>query len=316
MVSRLAEPLSTAADDVVQRFLIDAPGLRGRVVRLGNVADEILRRHAYPDPVARLLGEALALAAALADVLKFDGVFTLQTKGDGPVSLLVVDITSAGGLRGYAQFDAERVEALGDVAAAPVSALLGSGYLAFTVDQGPEIDRYQGIVELIGDRLADCAQHYFQQSEQLQTGLRIACGQVQRPGGVPNWRAGAIMLQHLPTEGGIQVVPRDKATDEDWSRSVILLETSTDAELIDPFVSTSELLFRLFHEDGVRVFDPHPLAATCRCSGERVARVLRSLPADDLAHLEVDGAIVVTCEFCNRNYRFEDAALSALRSAE
>ena len=181
-------------DDLVQPFQIDSSGLRGRLVRLGPALDEILTRHAYPEPVAMMLGEAIALAAALAGALKYEGVFTLQTKGDGPIGMLVADVTSAGALRGYAQYDAGKLAKA--IATSPggatgigdsVPRLLGAGHLAFTVDQGEHTDRYQGIVELQGSTLAECAHHYFRQSEQVEAGLKVAVG--ARPGATA--RAGA-----------------------------------------------------------------------------------------------------------------------------
>src|SRR5260221_8195049 len=193
-------------DDVIQPFQIDGPGLRGRLIRLGASVDAVLGRHDYPEPVARLLGETLALAAALSGALKYDGVFSLQTKGDGPIRMMVVDVTSEGAMRGYAAFDAERLAAAtaavgGAPLAAPVPRLLGQGHLAFTVDQGPDTERYQGIVELVGGTMADCAHHYFRQSEQLQAGIRLASGRAAGPDGSLCWRAGALMLQRLPGPG-------------------------------------------------------------------------------------------------------------------
>jgi molecular chaperone Hsp33 len=306
-------------DDLIQSFQIDGPGLRGRLIRMGPAADEVLSRHDYPEPVAQLLGEALALAAALAGALKYEGVFTVQTKGDGPVRLMVADITSSGQLRGYAQFDQERLDAaLAGPVEGAVPKLLGAGYLAFTVDQGNDTERYQGIVELTGATLADCAHHYFRQSEQIEAGIRLACGK----DGAQRWRAGAMMIQRVPDEGGIdedgeEVAPpvaptaRDEA-DDAWRRALLLMGTGTTAELIDPALAPSELLFRLFHEDGVRVYTPQYLRAECRCSRDRVSSVLAVLPQGEIEEMKEDGEIVVTCEFCNRHYRYDDAALAAL----
>ena len=192
------------ADDLVQPFQIEATSLRGRLVRLGSVVDTIVTRHAYPDPVAALLGEAITVAVILAGALKYEGVFTLQTKGDGPVRLMVADVTSAGAVRGYAQYDeALLAKAMSGSAirapnAASVPRLLGAGHIAFTVDQGEHTDRYQGIVELQGATLAECAHHYFRQSEQLQAGIKTAIGRDPASGA---WRAGGIMLQRLPAHG-------------------------------------------------------------------------------------------------------------------
>src|SRR5947209_13036623 len=184
--------MMTAADDLVQPFQIEATSLRGRLVRLGAVVDTILTRHAYPEPVATLLGEAIVVAVILAGALKYEGVFTLQTKGDGPVRLLVADVTSAGAVRGYAQYDAALLaKAAGGKATASVPRLLGAGHIAFTVDQGEHTERYQGIVELQGATLAECAHHYFRQSEQLQAGIKTAIGREATSGA---WRAGGIVL--------------------------------------------------------------------------------------------------------------------------
>ncbi|MBI3514603.1 MAG: Hsp33 family molecular chaperone [Proteobacteria bacterium] len=307
------------ADDVVQPFQIDAPGLRGRLVRLGASVDQVLSRHDYPEPVARLLGETLALAAALSGALKYDGVFSLQTKGDGPIRMMVADITTEGAMRGYAAFDEQALaDALASAAGAPLSApvprLLGRGHLAFTVDQGPDTERYQGIVELSGGTLADCVHHYFRQSEQLQAGIRLACGRAAASDGSVRWRAGALMLQRLPGRASPDALDDDSA-DDDWRRSLLMMGSSTPAELIDPELTPDQLLFRLFHEDGVRVYAPHNVRAGCRCSRERVARMLRALPRDEIAELKIDDAVIVTCEFCNSGYTFTDPQLAEIYDA-
>ncbi len=296
-----AGPMSSAADDLVQPFQIEASALRGRLVRVGSLVDTIVSRHAYPDPVAALLGEAIALAVLLAGALKYEGVFTLQTKGDGPVHLLVADVTSAGAVRGYAQFDDERLAKAmsGRHAAGSVPRLLGAGYIAFTVDQGDHTDRYQGIVELQGATLAECAHHYFRQSEQIQAAIKTAIG---RDPVSKQWRAGGIMLQRLPADG-LDAFARE-AQEDGWRRALVLMSSSTSAELLDPGLSCHQLLFRLFHEDGVRVFNAHGLAARCRCSRERIGRILRQLPPDDNAEIAQEPEIRVTCEFCNTNYSF------------
>jgi molecular chaperone Hsp33 len=298
------------ADDLVQPFQIDRSGLRGRLVRLGPLLDEILTRHAYPDPVAAMLGEAIALAAALSGALKYDGVFTLQTKGDGPIRLLVADVTSDGAVRGYAQFDEAKLAGAlsqGEVKGS-VPRLLGAGYLAFTVDQGAHTDRYQGIVELQGASLAECAHHYFRQSEQVEAGLKVAVARVADGRGVPRWRGGSLMVQRLP-EGAPW---RREAADEGWRRAVILMSSSTSAELVDAALSPETLLFRLFHEDGVRVHRRQELAARCRCSRARVETVLRMLPEHEITAMKVDGRVTVTCQFCSAAYGFDESEIDAL----
>jgi molecular chaperone Hsp33 len=298
-------------DDLVQPFQIEPFALRGRLVRLGPLIDEILTRHAYPEPAAAMLGEAIALAVALAGALKYDGVFTLQTKGDGPIKMMVADVTTAGAVRGYAQVDLARLATVAG-RASPVPRLLGAGYLALTVDQGEHTDRYQGIVELQGATLAQCVHHYFRQSEQVEAAIKVAVARVPDGDGVPRWRAGAIMIQRLPRES-FNLESEDE--DEGWRRATILMSSSTSAELVDPELAAEALLFRLFHEDGVRAHAPHPLVARCRCSRERVERMLRALRPDDLEEMKVDGRIAVTCEFCSTVYPFDAEALDALSAS-
>jgi molecular chaperone Hsp33 len=293
------ETAPQAGADFVRPFQIEALGIRGRAVRLSGAVDEIVHKHAYPEPVARLLTEMLTVAAALASALKYEGVFTLQTKSEGAVRLMVVDVTSEGAMRGYAQFDTQAVAALPADASLP--RLLGGGYLAFTVDQGEDTDRYQGIVELTGADLVECVQHYFQQSEQLKAGFKLAA--IQQNG---HWHSGVIMLQRLPRE---ELTSAAAIDDDAWVRAVTLLASCTSKELLDESLPIDDLLYRLFHEDGVRVFNGQKLRAECRCSPQRVSSVLRSLPRDELKELEIDGALEVTCEFCNSRYRFTLADL-------
>src|SRR5262249_5579908 len=232
-----------------------------------------------------MLGEAIGLAAALAGALKYEGVFTLQTKGDGPIHLIVADVTSDGAVRGYAQYDREKLAKAtaalppGAGIGGPVPRLLGAGYLAFTVDQGEHTERYQGIVELQGATLADCAHHYFRQSEQVEAGLKVAIARLPDGQGGFRWRAGSIMIQRLPAEGD---AAKRAAAADGGRRAMILMSSSTSHELVVPELAPEALLFRLFHEDGVRAYRRHDLHPRCRCSRERVERVLRLLPADEL----------------------------------
>lgn len=300
--------MSSPADDLVQPFQIEPFAVRGRLVRLGPLIDRILSQHAYPEPVAIMLGEAIALAVALSGALKYDGVFTLQTKGDGPIKMMVADVTTAGAVRGYAQFDRAKLAAT-PTAGAAVPRLLGAGYLALTVDQGEHTDRYQGIVELQGPTLAHCVHHYFRQSEQVEAALKVAVAQVPDGSRVARWRAGALMIQRLPRESFTQ---EREDEDEAWRRAAILMSSSTSAELVDPERAAEALLFRLFHEDGVRAHTPHRLVARCRCSRRRVESVLRALQPSELDEMKIDGHITVTCEFCSTVYLFDDDALEAL----
>src|SRR6185312_3918247 len=191
-----------SGDDVVVPFTLEQLDSRGRVVRLSDALDAILTRHNYPAPVARLLGEAVVLAALIGSSLKFEGRFILQTQTDGPVNLIVVDLEAPDGLRGYARFDADQVQRAVDEGRAQPGQLLGNGHLAMTVDQGAQMDRYQGIVALEGDSLEQVALRYFKQSEQNPTGVRLAVAEFTRRGDQhPHWRAGGVLVQHLPPHG-------------------------------------------------------------------------------------------------------------------
>ncbi len=305
--------LSSTSDqgfgDFVQPFQIEAPGLRGRLVRLDATLDGAMAAHDYPAPVARLLAEAMAMAAVLASGLKFDGVFSLQIHGDGPVGLLMSDVTSAGGMRGYARVDADRLEAT-DVppaggGASPVPRLLGAGHMAFTIDQGPETDRYQGITEIEGATLADCAHTYFRRSEQLETAITLCSSEAGS-----GRRAAALMLQRLPPTGTDE---ETAAAEDDWRRAVVLMSSVTSAELLADDLSAADVLYRLFHEDGVRVFTPRPLHHDCRCSRAKVERTLRSFPRAEIEGLaDADGLVRVTCEFCKEEYAFDAGELDSL----
>jgi molecular chaperone Hsp33 len=313
LTSAKDSPAAAAEFDLVQPFLLESSGIRGDLVRLGSVAEHIVTRHAYPGPLAALLVEMLTLTAMLSAMMKYDGVFSLQTSGDGPVRLMVSEVTTEGHLRGYAGFDAERLAAPAEATAAGSEAgiadLLGTGHLAYTLDQGPEMERYQGIVALSGATLADCLQHYFLQSEQIQTGLVVASGNAG-----DTWRAAGLILQRLPEEASGRAVAA--VPDEDaWRRAMVLLASCTEAEMLDPGLPVNDLLYRLFHEEGVRVFRRRPLVARCRCTRARLEQTLRSLPRAEIEDLKVDGEVVVTCEYCNRRYCFDDAALARIYSA-
>ncbi len=303
---RIDAPAQTApgdrdTDDCVQPYMIDATGLHGRMVKLGPSVQQILGRHGYPDAVNQLLAEALALAAGLSAALKFDGVFTLQTKGDGPVPMLVADVTSDGKMRGFAQIKGD-VPPLHESILAPIPKLLGEGYMAFTVDQGADMERYQGIVALEGATLEDCVQRYFEQSEQFASRVNLAAG--KRPDGTMG--AAALLVQRLPDEGGdhTQVGMADS---DAWRRAVTLMGSAKDEEMLDPNLPPNDLLFRLFHEDGVRVFPSRPITDECRCSRERIETVLQAMDNAELQDLKLeDGTLEVVCEFCSRKEVFTD----------
>ncbi|MFK8253672.1 Hsp33 family molecular chaperone [Ancylobacter terrae] len=311
-------PSAEAVDDRVLPFHVDGLDVRGRIVRLGPTLDAVLAHHAYPAPVKRLLGEAVALTVLLGSTLKIEGRFILQTRTDGPVDLLVVDFTAPSNVRAYARFDAERLGALDAAALRDSGALLGRGHLAMTIDQGVQLNRYQGVVALEGGGLEDAAHQYFQQSEQIPTRVRLAVAEEVRAGGAASsWRVGGLMVQFLPTEGGrvahADLAPGDApegtpvhevAEDDAWREAQSLVGTLEDVELVDASLSSERLLFRLFHERGVRVFDPEGIVARCSCSRERVMNVLASFGREERADLVEDGKVTVTCEFCGRSYGF------------
>lgn len=307
-------PSAVPIDDAVLPYEVDALDVRGRLVRLGPALDEILTKHDYPAPVGKLLGEAIVLTTLLGSALKFEGRFILQAQTDGPVSFLVVDYQAPDRLRAYARFDAAR---LGD--AKDSGTLLGRGHLAMTIDQGPDMSRYQALVALDGGSLEDAAHEYFLRSEQIPTRVRLAVGEEWRSsdGGKHRWRAGGMLMQFLPKapERARQadLHPGDApegaavhsvAEDDAWVEARSLIETVEDVELIDPDLSGERLLYRLFHERGVRVFNPMVLKAQCSCSRDAVASMLKSFSSDDRSAMVKDDKVVVTCEFCSSVYEF------------
>jgi molecular chaperone Hsp33 len=286
--------------------------------------DEILRRHAYPDPVSDLLGQATTLAVLLGSALKFEGRFQIQTRTDGPVDLLVVDYEAPDRVRGYARFDATRLR--DDMSTADV---LGRGQLGLTIDQGNDMSRYQGIVALDGQGLEEAAQQYFRQSEQIPTRVRLAVGQVMQTNGAgdlaPKWRAGGIIAQFMPTSPERQKMmdlhPGDAPEgasifeaheDDAWTEARALVETVEDHELIDPTLTSEALLYRLFHESGVMVFDAAPVTAQCRCSTDRILAMIKGFPQHERqAMVADDGMIGVTCEFCSTRYQVSPEEVDA-----
>lgn len=291
--------------DSILPFQIGEGAARGRLVRLKDSLGPILGEGLYPAPVAGLLAQMLALATALAGGLKYKGVFTLQAQGDGPVRLLVADVTSEGGLRGTARFDPARLGS-----AASLAELLGEGVLAFTVDQGPDTERYQGIVALEGETLASCAEIYFSRSEQIAT--RVALDAAANGGG---WNAAALILQRMPADGpGRPILTKDEADDR-WTTAQALMTTLGGAELLDGALAPDALLHRLFHAESLQCFPPREIEARCRCSEDKVAGALRSFSDDAIASLKDEhGLVSATCEFCRSVYTFDDEALARLRA--
>jgi molecular chaperone Hsp33 len=315
---RLAAP---AGDDAVRPFQVDGLDVRGRAVQMGPALDALLGRHDYPPAVSKLVAEAAVLTALLGASLKFEGKFILQTQTDGPVSMLVVDFRTPGDLRAYASFNAEAVAKAEAAGEASSGQLLGRGTLAMTIDQGAEMTRYQGIVALEGQSLEEVAHSYFRQSEQIPTKVRLAAAEllVRVDGETRHlWRAGGILAQFMPAvtsrlpridlPGGDVpegVETDDTAEDDSWREAQLLVETVEDHELLDSSVPVERLLYRLFHERGVRVYDPTPLREECSCNRGRIDRVLRSFSAEAIDESVEDGRIKVKCEFCGTAYEFE-----------
>lgn len=305
-----------AGDDHAIPFEVGPLDARGRIVQLGPLLDEILGRHDYPEPVARLLAEACVVAVLLGSSLKFEGKFILQSRTDGPVDMLVADFSTPGALRAYARFDAGRVAASGDASPA---ALLGSGVLALTIDQGEFMQRYQGIVQLDGSTLEEAAHTYFRQSEQIPTEIRLEVARQLKAGEKgSHWRAGGLIAQFLPEAPerlrlpdlpGGDGAPEAGAPEADqaWREVQALLGTIEPGELIDPTVEPERLLFRLFHEHGVRVFEATPVADRCSCSKDRIGGILEGFTAEEIAESVEDGVIKVNCEFCSTTYTFDPA---------
>jgi molecular chaperone Hsp33 len=301
------------SDNLIETFIIERSGLRGRIVRMGAVLDDILKPHGYVPAVSHVTAEAALLATMLASMLKYQGIFTLQAQGDGPVAVVVADLNSAGELRACATVrEAHKDKVPESAGPMETGALFGKGYLAFTVDQGAQTERYQGIVELKPGRLEESVRNYFRQSEQIMTGLKMA---VSFKDG--HWRGGGILIQHIPEEGGQQRTVSSIEEDA-WRHTMILLESCTDAELTDPGLDANELLFRLFHEDGVRVFEPLALRKGCRCTRDRLSGILSSMPQSDIDDMAEGGVVTMTCQFCSCDFTFapEDIAKAQASSRD
>jgi molecular chaperone Hsp33 len=308
-------PREQADDDQVLPFQVEPLDVRGRVVRLGPALDHALANHNYPVPVARALSEAVTLAVLLGSTLKDAGRLILQTQTDGPIDFIVVDVVAPEKVRAYARFNKMRVA---DAGKATTGELLGNGHLAMTVEHGAEAQRYQGIVALSGGGLEAAAHAYFKNSEQIPTRVRLAVGEEMIAGAKMRWRAGGLLVQFLPREpkraqqGDIdpgdapEGTPKHEVKEDDaWVEAKSLVETVEDHELLDSSLSSERLLWRLFNERGVRVFNAQPVTAHCSCSRERVHEMLKSFPPEDRGDMVKDGKIVVTCEFCGRVYPFE-----------
>ena len=290
----------SSSEDLVTVFQLDGEPVRGRAVTLGPALNTAIGNR-YPDAVARLLGEALLISAIVAQSLKFEGRLVIQCHGTnkGAVSLLMSDCTTEGHIRGYARWDADALKELQlDNRNPGAEDMLGGGTFSMTIDQGPDMDQYQGLAAIEGERLSDCAEHYFKQSEQIPTEIRLACGQVQEAGGEMEWRGGGIIIQKIAEDAS------RGDTDEAWDTARALFQTVSDAEMLDPDLSQNDLLYRLFNESGVRVVETSPILAKCKCSKERLENTLKSFEKTALEDMAEDGIIDANCEFCDTTYRF------------
>ncbi len=333
--ARQADPrLATVhheGDDRVLPFAVEGLDVRGRVVRLGPVLDVILARHNYPAPVSRVVGEAAALAVLLGSSLKFEGRFQLQTRTDGAIDMIVVDFDAPDRLRACARFDAARLAEAGHRLG--TGALVGHGHMALTIDQGPDMSRYQGVVALEGHDFEAAAHQYFRQSEQIPTMVRLAVGE-ELTGTRSIYRAGGLLVQFLPAssdrlrrsdlppgdapEGhefvgtGTGADGEDDGEDESWVEAKLLAQTAEDHELLDPLVTSERLLYRLYHERGVRVFEALDVREACRCSHDRIMDMMKRFqPGERRDMIGDDGRIGITCEFCSRHYDLDPADVEA-----
>lgn len=310
-----------AGDDHVVPFDVDALDVRGRAIQVGTMLNRILERHDYPEPVARLLAEVVVLTVLLGSSLKFEGKFIVQTRSDGPVDMLVADFTTPGSVRAYARFDQDRLEQAASRGKASPEQLLGNGVLALTIDQGPHMQRYQGVVELDGSTLEDVARTYFRQSEQIPTEVRLGVAKMIVPGdngSQERWRAGGLLIQFLPASpersrmadlpggDGDEDDPGNGHPDDNaWQEALALLGTVETDELLDPTVGAERLLYRLFHEQGVRVYEGTSIVEECSCSREKIKTILDSFTPEEITESTEDGVIRVNCEFCSTEYLFD-----------
>ena len=314
-----------AWDDTVLPFQLDRSDVRGRVARLDGVLEEVLRQHDYPAAIEALVAETALLTALIGQTIKRRWTRSLQIRGTGPIRILATDYYGPSDdgaparVRGWASFDADRLDPEQDA-----FSQIGEGYFALLIDQGEGMVPYQGITPLAGGSLAACAQTYFAQSEQLPTRFALSYGRSTLPGDGEHWRAGGVMIQLMPKasssvaaaegsgEGGLleHTDILDGEEGENWNRVNHLLDTVEDIELIGPSVQPTDLLVRLFHEEGPRVFDPQRIEFGCTCSEERVRGSLAIYSAKDIAHMTTpEGTVTADCQFCGAHYVFDPETL-------
>lgn len=316
-----------AWDDTVLPFQLDRADIRGRVARLDGVLDQVLKQHNYPPVIEALVAETALLTALIGQSVKLRWKLSLQVRGKGPARLIATDYygPSEEGeparIRAYASYDAERL----DMAGKPFDQI-GEGYFAVMIDQGEGMVPYQGFTPIAGGSLAACAETYFAQSEQLPTRFSLTYGKSQVPGGVSHWRAGGVMLQHMPSLGGHRDVAAEGGSGEggllthadilagdeaeNWNRANMLLDTVEQLELIGPSVAPTDLLVRLFHEEGPRVFDVQPVRFGCSCSEDKVRQAMSIYSAKDIQKMTTpEGVVTADCQFCSAHYELDPLTL-------
>jgi molecular chaperone Hsp33 len=311
-----------AWDDTVLPFQLDASDIRGRVARLDGVLDGILKQHDYPPQVEALVAEMAVLTALIGQTVKLRWKLSLQVQSKGAVRMIATDYYgpeedgSPARIRAYASYDADKL-----TDADPFEQV-GEGYFAIMIDQGKGMTPYQGIAPLEGGSLAACAEAYFAQSEQLPTKFSLSFGRSVEPGQPEHWRAGGIMLQHMPkaspyvadAEGSGAILQADDLLDseasENWSRVNILLDTVEELELIGPQVPPQDLLLRLFHEEQPRVYDAQSVKFGCTCSEDRVRQSLSIYSARDIQTMTTpEGRVTADCQFCGMHYDLDPASV-------
>ncbi|HEU5047825.1 MAG TPA: Hsp33 family molecular chaperone HslO [Rickettsiales bacterium] len=302
-----------AYTDFIEPFLIDHSSIRGRFVRLSTVLDDILNAHHYPLAVSMHLAEQIVIACMLSATLVKDGILTVQAKGDGPIRFMVVDVLADGTIRGYAQMDEEELKRIigKSKKKQDIGVLLGKGYLAVTLDDGKSKERYQGIVELVGESLSDAFKGYFMQSQQGEIALNIAVQPPAKRG--ESWKGGGVIVERMPIAGGKQVELDIDEQNEIWERTKLFMQTLKPKEMLDRRITPQNLLYRLFNEDGVWVYKVQPLKAGCRCSRKRIREVLKTIPKQDLIDsLDTEGKMSVNCQFCNKTEVFKREDINRL----
>ncbi len=292
---------SVMVDDQLAAVQIGDGGVSGRIIRMGAALDKAVGGGRYPYAVASLLGEAVLIAALVARSLKFNGKLMVQAHGtnEGAVSMVVAESTTDGHVRAYARYDAPSLERiLAETPQPGADTLMGGGTFAMTIDQGADMERYQGLSAIEGNSLGDCAEHYFAQSEQIPTRVKLAIGQVQVPGEAPVWRGGGVMVQRIASDAA------RGDTGDAWDMSKAVMGTLTDEELLDPDLPADTLLYRLFHEQGVSRLEPQDVLAKCSCSRKRLHSAIKQFDTQAQSDMMIDGTITANCEFCGTDYVF------------